>query len=88
VLVPVRSERTAAPDSLKELCRQINPAAPSVVCSSLEAALDLLNQQDLIVISGSLYLVGEALELLQSLPAPSVPQRALNEWMLAGQPNL
>jgi dihydrofolate synthase/folylpolyglutamate synthase len=84
-LVPVASERSANPKELAEICRTTNPAAEILVCGSLKEALEKSGSrrrsphQDFIVVTGSLYLVGEALELLGLSPAAK-NERALNEW--------
>ena len=80
VLVPVNSARTLAPEELRPICRKANPAARTEVCSSLAAGLERIRQEPFIVITGSLYLVGEAMELLRLAPAPPSDERALNEW--------
>jgi hypothetical protein len=41
--------------------------------------------EEFVVITGSLYLVGEALELLGLSPAAE-SERGLNEWSVAAQP--
>ena len=51
-----------------------------VVCAYLAAALKLAERDRLVVIAGSLYLVGEALELLGLSPTPAHEERSLNEW--------
>jgi dihydrofolate synthase/folylpolyglutamate synthase len=79
--VPVLSERTANSDELAEVCRAANPAAEVFICHSLREALRKTSAENFIVITGSLYLVGEALALLGSSPA-SENERALNEWSL------
>jgi dihydrofolate synthase/folylpolyglutamate synthase len=84
-LVPVASERSANPKELAEICRTANPAAEILVCDSLKDTFEKSGSrgrspyQDFIVITGSLYLVGEALELLGFSPAAE-NERALNEW--------
>ena len=80
VLTPVNSERTAAPEELIAACRQANPASSFTVVSSLADALNEVVHEKLVVITGSLYLVGEAMELLKLSPAPPRDERALNEW--------
>jgi dihydrofolate synthase/folylpolyglutamate synthase len=85
LLVPVASERSANPKELAEICRTANPAAEIFVCDSLKDAFAKTGSrgrsphQNFIVITGSLYLVGEALELLGFSPAAE-NERALNEW--------
>jgi dihydrofolate synthase/folylpolyglutamate synthase len=80
LLVPVHNERTAEPQGLAEACRQSNPAAKVIECNSLKAALEETGHDAFVVIAGSLYLVGEAMELLLLSPAKAESERALNEW--------
>jgi dihydrofolate synthase/folylpolyglutamate synthase len=87
--VPVASERTADANQLAVACHAANPAAEISVCGSLGEALGKTgsrgrspHQEDFIVITGSLYLVGEALELLGLSPA-GPGERGLNEWTAA-----
>jgi dihydrofolate synthase/folylpolyglutamate synthase len=83
--VPVASERTADARELAVACRTANPAAEIAACDSLRTALDRAANDRFVVITGSLYLVGEALELLGLLPATG-DERALNEWSAHPQP--
>ena len=78
--VPVHSERTAAPGALRDVCAKSNPAAETLACPSLADALKLAANDPFVVVTGSLYLVGEALELLGLSPATSGSERELNEW--------
>jgi len=77
--VPVASERSAHPQELAEACRKINPAAEINVGHSLGEALEKSAGDGFVVITGSLYLVGEALERLGLSPAGG-GERGLNEW--------
>jgi len=77
--VPVASERSANPQELAEACRKINPMAEIAACPSLGDALDKSAGDEFVVITGSLYLVGEALERLGLSPAGG-GERGLNEW--------
>ncbi len=87
--VPVASARTADARELAKTFRAANPAAEVFVCDSLNEALEKSGSrgrsphhaQNLIVITGSLYLVGEALELLGLSPADA-GERGLNEWLV------
>lgn len=80
VLTPVHSERSENPQKLVEACRASNPNVPIEVCASLADALEKTSGEPFVVIAGSLYLVGEAMELLHLSPAPSDDEKALNEW--------
>jgi dihydrofolate synthase/folylpolyglutamate synthase len=83
--VPVASERTADARELAAACRAANTAAEIDACNSLRSALNLAAGDRFVVITGSLYLVGEALELLGLSPATG-DERALNEWSAHPQP--
>jgi len=80
LLVPVPSERTAETHGLAEACHKASPQTPVIECASLSAALRETSEDPFITIAGSLYLIGEAMELLQLSPAHSTPERALNDW--------
>jgi dihydrofolate synthase / folylpolyglutamate synthase len=80
LLVPVHSERTAEPHGLAEVCRRANPEAQVVEHPSLDAALADAERDRFVAIAGSLYLIGEAMELLHLSPAKATGERALNEW--------
>jgi hypothetical protein len=41
-----------------------------------------------VTIAGSLYLIGEAIELLQPCAGKNINERALNEWGSVGEPML
>jgi dihydrofolate synthase/folylpolyglutamate synthase len=83
--VPVASERAADAHELAAACRAANPAAEIVACDSLRMALNQAANDRFVVITGSLYLVGEALESFGLSPATS-DERALNEWGACPQP--
>ena len=80
--VPVSSERTADARKLASACRAVNSTAEIAACDSLREALEKLASDDFVVITGSLYLVGEALESFGLSPTTS-DERALNEWSAA-----
>jgi dihydrofolate synthase/folylpolyglutamate synthase len=82
VLVPVHSERTAEPHGLAEACRLANHRAEITECASLLDALSLTSSDEFVAIAGSLYLVGEAMELLHLSAGKAVEERSLNEWSI------
>jgi len=82
--VPVASERTADANELAGVCRAANPSAEILACANLADALKKSANEGFVVITGSLYLVGEALELLGLSPAAE-SERGLNEWCVAAQ---
>ena len=80
LLVPVHSERTAEPHGLAEVCHQANPLARVSEYPSLSEALADTAEDRFVTIAGSLYLIGEAMELLHLSPAKTNNERGLNEW--------
>jgi dihydrofolate synthase/folylpolyglutamate synthase len=86
LLVPVPSERSATPQELAEACRRANPRAQVAECASLGEALAATTEDGFLTIAGSLYLIGEAMELLHLSPAKARNERGLNEWSGAAAP--
>jgi dihydrofolate synthase/folylpolyglutamate synthase len=80
ILAPVTSERTAAPEELQRACQEANPATTAIACQSLAEALSVVTQEKFVAITGSLYLVGEALEMLDRSNDSAASERELNEW--------
>jgi dihydrofolate synthase/folylpolyglutamate synthase len=80
--VPVASERTAAANELADCFRAANPTLKVMALENLAAALFASKDEPFIVITGSLYLVGEALEQL-GLSSEAACERSLNEWQAA-----
>lgn len=79
-LVPVSSQRTAIPEELRMVCQNANPTASVSSHQSFEAAFQMLNAAPFIVIAGSIYLIGEAMEKLHLAPMKPTDERGLNEW--------
>ena len=77
--VSVASSRTAGAGEVAEVFRRENPAAKVVACEGLAEAVFACKNEPFIVITGSLYLIGEALEQLGELPSDG-GERGLNEW--------
>jgi dihydrofolate synthase/folylpolyglutamate synthase len=84
MLVPIHSERTAEPHGLAEVCQRSNPQATIAEYPSLSAALAHSAREPFLVIAGSLYLVGEAMELMRISPAAPQQERGLNDWQATG----
>ena len=80
LLVPVCSQRTASPQELGSMCRKANAAAEITELGSLTEALALACADPFVVITGSLYLIGEAMELLGLSFTNNCDERKLNEW--------
>ncbi len=81
MLTPVHSDRTEDPAKLVSACREVNPRAIVEVCASLTQALEKTARDPFVVIAGSLYLVGEAMELLHLAATTSNDEKRLNEWI-------
>jgi dihydrofolate synthase/folylpolyglutamate synthase len=79
ITVPVASERTANANELAEVYHSANPASTVLATANLSDALNASKDAPFVVITGSLYLIGEALELLGLSPA-TTDERGLNEW--------
>jgi len=80
-LVTVGSERAATAEELREGCGPDDPQCPVTCHASLADALQTTQGEPLVVICGSLYLVGEAMELLNVQLGPeNGRERKLNEW--------
>ena len=74
------SERTLDPAALRTACATTCPNLPLTVCPTLANALEKTEQDACVLITGSLYLVGEAMDELRALPAKHPTERALNDW--------
>ena len=81
VCVPVSSERALSPCQIAEKCRQ--HCAQVIEAKSLEEGLEKVKDDPFVVVTGSFYLVGEALEALGLTDA--VGERGLNEWTMSKQ---
>ncbi|MBM3845838.1 MAG: bifunctional folylpolyglutamate synthase/dihydrofolate synthase [Verrucomicrobia bacterium] len=79
IAVPVANERTLAPDVLAAGLRKESPGLRVEACSSLAHALDRLEGADLVCITGSLYLIGEAIELLGQATSDMPSERNVTE---------
>jgi folylpolyglutamate synthase/dihydropteroate synthase len=66
LLVPIRSPRAASTADLELL---VSDQLSAVQCASIQHALDAAHRFDeKILVTGSLFLVGETLAMLQSVP--------------------
>ena len=82
--VPVASPRTADPRELAAVFQSAQPAAPAAACRDFQEAFIACKNEPFVVITGSLYLVGEALEWLGLAPG-GAGERGLNEWSAAAR---
>jgi dihydrofolate synthase/folylpolyglutamate synthase len=85
VLSPVSSARSAKPDGFVVACQAANPAAAVEVAESLGQALEWCAAEPFVVVAGSFYLVGEAMERLGVAPTPNEAERQLNDWGAPGR---
>jgi dihydrofolate synthase/folylpolyglutamate synthase len=79
IAVPVASDRSADPAELAAAFRAAHTGLQATVAATFMDALNACHDKPYIVITGSLYLVGEALERLGFSPA-GAGERGLNEW--------
>jgi dihydrofolate synthase/folylpolyglutamate synthase len=77
--VAVQSDRAAQAEIIAAEFRRIAPNLPVQSCATLAAAIRISENNDRIVITGSLHFLGEAMEFL-GLEAGPVNERALNDW--------
>ncbi len=82
LLLPVRSERSERPDSLRPVWKENNEMCDVQFASGIEEALALTSDEPLTIITGSLYLAGEALRILcpRTGNPESLDESGLNDW--------
>ncbi len=78
IIVPVASPRSARPVDLARECMAANPSAMLCCAGVMAEALAKAGGDGLVIVTGSLYLVGEAMEILGLLPGDGA--RSLNDW--------
>ncbi len=71
IAVPVRSDRTSTTDALVTLFMGLNPSVDCTTAPDLQTALQIARESsDRILVTGSLFLVGEALAIAENRPVP------------------
>jgi dihydrofolate synthase/folylpolyglutamate synthase len=80
LLVPVSSERSAAARDLEGFCKHTRPEILTTVHASLSEAVQAVSDTGNVLITGSLYLIGEALALLDPERFPASDEMELNQW--------
>jgi dihydrofolate synthase/folylpolyglutamate synthase len=80
ILSPVDSGNSTEPVEFEAPCQAANPAASVEVTESLGQALDRCAAELFVVITGSFYLVGEAMKQLGLAPTPIQAELRLNDW--------
>lgn len=77
--IPVQSARAATPEAIAQEFRDAAPNLEIRSCISLESALKKTENDERVVITGSLHFIGEAMEHL-GLHAGRPNERSLNDW--------
>lgn len=80
ITAPVASGRTTSAETLRDAAVATGTGRPVTAAASLAEALRLSAADPLVVITGSLYFVGETMELLGLSAATGPEERTLNEW--------
>jgi dihydrofolate synthase/folylpolyglutamate synthase len=79
--VAISSERTADPAQLRDACRRTNPNVEVATCPTLAEAVAQTENEPFLVIAGSIYLIGEAMERLNLAANPNLDEKPLNDWV-------
>jgi dihydrofolate synthase/folylpolyglutamate synthase len=94
IAVPVNSDRSLSTAELAAYCRsrQLPNDCEIIECRTLSDSLKMTHSDEITVVTGSLYLMGEAIALLE-MPAKDALEPPLNEWSqtsapMAGMENL
>jgi dihydrofolate synthase/folylpolyglutamate synthase len=80
VAVRVRSERSVDPADASGVFRKLRPELRVDTASTIREALEQVRGEELILVTGSLYFIGETLEELAPAGVRG-DERKLNEWM-------
>ena len=80
VATKISSERALPAGELARLCRRANPSATVSEAQSVGDALEQVRDEPFVLLTGSLYFVGEALEFLGVLNSEGADEKALNDW--------
>ena len=83
IAVPVNNSRAANPERVVAVFRAAQPRAAVSVAPSVAEALAQTRRDEIVVITGSLYLIGEVMELLGL--GHAAHERALNEWTIGSK---
>ena len=84
ITIPVQSPRTLPAETLANELKKQAPAKMNISAEkTLPKALSKIKQEPLILICGSLYLIGESLKYLQeNLLSPHPLEQKLNDWKM------
>jgi len=86
VFTPVESDRSADPAELLSHAAQMPGVAGSSAAKSLREALAQASGEPLLLVTGSLHFLGQAMELLGLEPIPQENERRLNELSTSPSP--
>ncbi len=78
--VPLPVERSVPPETLENLLMEIHPDSPVQVHDSVSKALAATKPLASVIVTGSFFLVGQAMEVLKIIPAEAKSERDLNNW--------
>ena len=81
ILSRAASERAADPEQLREFCRHLDARIDAIACDTLGDALKAAANDSMVVVTGSVHFVGEAIEALGLAAGTKFEERALNEWV-------
>jgi dihydrofolate synthase/folylpolyglutamate synthase len=71
IMVPVHSARTSQAEDLRQLCQKLAPDVPCSTAPDFAAALKMAEESPgRALVTGSLFLIGEAMAHLENRPAP------------------
>ena len=85
LLVPLSSERSADPIEVQQYCAEKWPQVQTRGFARFAEAMAMSENEALVVVAGSLHLIGEAMEVLK-LSTSIRSERGLNEWNAANVP--
>jgi dihydrofolate synthase/folylpolyglutamate synthase len=78
--VPVANPRTLGSEAVRAAVMATGLGRPVRAAASLAEALRWAAADPVVLVTGSLYLIGEALELLGGIPTGGTEERSLNAW--------
>ncbi|MSU61573.1 MAG: bifunctional folylpolyglutamate synthase/dihydrofolate synthase [Pedosphaera sp.] len=88
IVTAARSERATPPQVVCDAFASFKIDIPVAVSKRLSEAFALVATDSFVLVTGSLHFVGEAMELMKVLPAPTAEERGLNEWTAPAGKNL
>ncbi len=81
---PVGSIRTVSSEELRSACVATGLGRPVRAVHSVAEAIKAVQSDPLVVVTGSLYFIGEFIEALGLEPTVATAERGLNEWTVGG----